>query len=130
MNELHRPDKIRVSADNAPGEHRTDSDEAFWWLPVLGPTSTWLAFLLARHAAYGERCWDTATLARTIGLAGNRSKLWAALERLEMFGVAHFHATDVITVRVNLPALRPRQLACLPDDLAATYTTRPMATAG
>ena len=91
--------------------HQTNKRQN-WWLPVLGPTSTWLAYLLARHAAYGERCWETATLARTIGLAGNRSKLWAALERLDMFGVAHFHATDVITIRVNLPALRPFPIPC------------------
>ena len=127
MNELTRPDHIRVSADPTPGEHRTDSDDAFWWLPVLGPTATWLAFLLARHAAYGDTCWATDTLARTVGLAGNRSKLWAALERLDTFGVAHFHATDVITIRINLPRLSARQLTCLPDDLAASYTTRPVA---
>ena len=29
MNELNRPDKIQVSADHTPGEHRTDSDDAF-----------------------------------------------------------------------------------------------------
>jgi hypothetical protein len=94
-----------------------------WWLPVIGPTATALAFLLARHAHHGERTWDTATLARTIGLAGNRNKLWSSLDRLSDFHVIHFAATDVITVRLYLPALTTRQLAVLPDDLAAAYRT-------
>jgi hypothetical protein len=98
-----------------------------WWLPVIGPTATALAFLLARHAQHGERTWDTATLARTIGLAGNRTKLWASLERLSDFHVVHFAATDVVTVRLWLPALTARQLVVLPDDLAAAYRTLTLA---
>ena len=70
-----RPARIRVHADHAPGPHRTDSDDIWWWLPVLGPTSTVLAYLLARHAAYNDTEWDTATLARSVGLGGSCSKL-------------------------------------------------------
>lgn len=94
-----------------------------WWLPVIGPTATALAFLLARHATHGDTTWHTGTLARTIGLAGNRSKLWASLERLSDFGLLTFAATDIATIRLYLPPLTPRQLASLPDDLAAAYRT-------
>ena len=37
-----------------------------WWLPVIGPTATALAFLLARHATHGDTTWHTGTLARTM----------------------------------------------------------------
>jgi hypothetical protein len=92
-----------------------------WWLPVIGPTASALAFTLARHAQTGDTTWDTTVLARTIGLAGNRSKLWASLERLATFGCAHFASVDVFTIRLCLPALTPRQAAALPDNLAAAY---------
>lgn len=92
-----------------------------WWLPVLGPTATVLAYTLARHTPREGSRWDTADLARRIGLAGNRSKLWQSLNRLEQFGVARFHATDVLTIRLWLPALTDGQLARLPDDMAEAY---------
>ena len=121
MNDTTRPTSVRVIADHCGGPHRTDSDDIWWWLPVLGPTATVLAYLLARHAAYNETCWDTTVLARSVGLAGNRCKLWASLERLSQFHVVTFVATDVVTIRLNLPTLTERQLACLPECLAIAY---------
>jgi hypothetical protein len=121
MNESTRPSSLLVIADHTPGPHRTDSDDIWWWLPVIGPTASVLAFTLARHAAYADTCWGTDTLARTIGLAGNRSKLWLSLERLGQFRAATFVATDVLTIRLNLAALSPRQLHALPVDLADNY---------
>lgn len=82
MNDTTRPTSVRVIADHCDGPHRTYSDDIWWWLPVLGPTATVLAYLLARHAAYNETCWDTTVLARSVGLAGDRCKLWASLDRL------------------------------------------------
>ena len=121
MNLATRPNSLRVIADHAPGVHRTDSDDIWWWLPVIGPTASVLAFTLARHAGYAETCWGIDTLAHTIGLAGNRSKLWASLERLCQFRAARFVATDVMMIRLNLSELSPRPLARLPDDRAASY---------
>ena len=119
---MTRPTHLRVVADPAPGVHPTDSDDVLWWLPILGPTATWLAYLLARHAAHQpDMCWDTATLARTLGLADSESKLWASLDRLDRFGVARFVATDTLTVRLWLPALTERHLHRLPEPLAAAY---------
>jgi hypothetical protein len=116
-----RPDHLYVCADTTPGVHRTDSDDAAWWLPVLGPTATVLAATLARSTPPGGVRWDTTELAQRIGLAGNRSKLWASLNRLDQFHVAQFHATDVLTVRLWLPALSERQLARLPLVMADQY---------
>lgn len=116
-----RPERLIVVADHTPGVHQTDSEQIGWWLPVIGPTASCLAFTLARHARTGDTTWDTALLARTIGLAGNRSTLWASLERLAMFGCAHFASVDVFTIRLHLPALTPRQATALPDDMAAAY---------
>jgi hypothetical protein len=116
-----RPERLIVVADHTPGQHKTDSEQIAWWLPVIGPTASALAFTLARHARCGDTTWDTTALARTIGLSGNRSKLWASLERLTNFGCAHFASVDVFAIRLNLPALTPRQAAALPDNMAAAY---------
>jgi hypothetical protein len=121
MSATTRPDRIRVIADPTPGSHRTDSDEIVWWLPTLGPTAFTLAFVFARHAARSETCWPTDDLARMIGLAGNRSKLWVTLERLNRFHVTTFASTDTLTVRLWLPALTERQLSRLPDAMAIAY---------
>ena len=53
MTETTRPPTVRVIADHTPGTHRTDSEDLWWWLPIIGPTASALAFLLARHAAAG-----------------------------------------------------------------------------
>jgi hypothetical protein len=116
-----RPDTLHVCVDTTPGAHATGSDDIYWWLPIIGPTAAVLAQTLARTTRPGGTSWDTGDLARRIGLAGNRSKLWQSLNRLDRFGVAHFHATDVLTVRVWLPALSDRQLDRLPDDMATAY---------
>jgi hypothetical protein len=114
---------VHVCADTTPGEHRTDSDDIYWWLPVIGPTATVLAHTLARHTPTGGATWNTVELAQRVGLSGNRSKLWDSLNRLDKFGVAHFHATDVLTVRAWLPALSSRQLDRLPAHMADVYRT-------
>ena len=116
-----RPDHLYVCADTTPGVHRIDSEEAAWWLPILGPTAIVLAATLAHYTPPEGACWDATALAQRIGLAGNRSKLWASLNRLDQFHVAQFHATDVVTVRLWLPALTERQLTRLPDDMAEEY---------
>ena len=121
MTDTTRPDLLRVIADDTSGVHRTDSEDICWWLPVIGPTATVLAYLFARHAAQSETCWSTDTLACMTGLAGNRSKLWASLERLDRFHVARFVSTDTLTIRLWLPALTARHVARLPEAMAAAY---------
>ena len=116
-----RPTRLVVVADHRPGPHPTDSDQIEWWLPVLGPTSAALARILARSVADSDAEWDTANLARRVGLGASCSRLWASLERLHMFHVLTFISTDVVTIRLQLPKLRPGQLDVLPADLAEAY---------
>ena len=127
MNTTERPDHLHVCRDTTPGPHRTESADIEWWLPVIGPTATILAVTLVRHTDPTGTIWQTEPLAQRIGLAGNRSKLWASLERLERFGIIQFHATDVATIRTHLPALTDRQLTRLPGDLAVRYPTNHLA---
>ena len=116
-----RPDRLIVIADRTPGFHPTCSAEVGWWLPIIGPTSTVLAVTLAHSAADREAVWDTMMLARTIGLGGSRSRLWASLDRLEQFGCARFEAADILTIRLQLPVLNAALQRMLPDHLAAAY---------
>ena len=125
MSTTDRPEQITVCLDTTPGAHRTDSDEIGWWLPIIGPTATILAYTFARQTAAAGTIWETSALAQRVGLAGNRSRLWASLDRLDMFGLAHFHATDILTIRTQLPALTERQAERLPADLATRYPHRP-----
>ena len=119
-----RPDVLHVCVDTTPGPHPTDSDDIFWWLPVIGPTATVLAQVLARHTASGGTSWNVADLALRVGLSGSVARLWTTLNRLDQFKLIRFHATDVLTVRVALPALSERHLARLPADMVAAYRCR------
>lgn len=116
-----RPTVINVTADHTPGEHATDSDDIWWWLPIIGPTATVLAYNLARYARHLDKEWPTDALARRIGLGGSTYGLWRSLDRLDKFHVARFHSVDVLSIRLSLPSLSQRQIVRLPDDLAATY---------
>ena len=116
-----RPDHLVVIADHTPGAHVTDSEDIQWWWPILGPTSSACAVLLARHARHADVNWPAEVLARRLGLGTMCSTLWASLDRLAMFGLLEFVSTDVATIRVNLPALSTRQLNRLEPDFAAAY---------
>jgi hypothetical protein len=124
MASTDRPDHLHLVADHTPGAHRTDSTDIAWWLPIIGPTSSVLAVILAATARTGDTTINLTELARTIGLGHNRSKLWASLDRLAMFGVLTFAGTDVAAIRLTLPQLTERQQQHLPDALAATYPHR------
>ena len=113
-----------MQCHNRDGDLHQTNKRQKWWLPILGPTSTLLAYLLARHACHGETRWDTHELARTIGLGTNRVRLWESLERLSNFKVATFVSTDVIAIRLELPALTPRQQEMLPATMADNYRQR------
>lgn len=116
-----RPTQLNVIADHTPGEHVTDSADIWWWLPVLGPTATVLAYNLARYARHVDKAWPTDALARRVGLGGSTGALWRSLERLDNFRVARFHSVDVLAIRLTLPDLSERQLTRLPEDLACAH---------
>ena len=84
-----------------------------FWLPVLGPTATWLLRRLATGLEHEPHGYTVALddLARGIG---------RALQRCVMFGVSQqvpSPLSNVIAVRTILPALSQRHLARLPDQL-------------
>jgi hypothetical protein len=119
-----RPERLFVVADHTPGLHAVDSDDIEWWLPVLGPSAAVLVHALAGRARREDHAWPTVNLARRIGLAGRRSALWASLERLDHFRCVTFVAVDVLTVRLELPALTRKQIQLLPDDMASEYRSQ------
>lgn len=117
---MTRPTRIHVVADHTPGIHRTATLEAMWWLPILGPTATWLAVILAAGAEAGrDEPWPTGELADRLGLKD--SLLWRAVDRLHRYGVLTFPSTDVATVRLELPPLPQGRLSRLPAAMADAY---------
>lgn len=116
-----RPARLIVTADRRPGAHVADSDDVWWWLPILGPTATVLVYNLARYARHAEVAWPAHELARRVGLGQATARLWTSLDRLERFGAATFHSTDLLAVRLELPTLTRRQLDRLPEEFASRY---------
>jgi hypothetical protein len=96
-----------------------------FWLPVLGPTATWLLRRLATGLEHEPHGYTVALddLARGIGVTyseGKHNPFGRALQRCIMFGVSQqvpSALSNVIAVRTVLPALSQRHLARLPDQL-------------
>jgi hypothetical protein len=93
-----------------------------FWLPVLGPTSTWLlrrfADELEDHPG-GARL-DLAQAARSLGLESNgapRSPMWRSIGRCLHFGLARWRTFDRLAVRPRVPLVWRRQLLRLPAAL-------------
>lgn len=114
-----RPDVLYVVGDRTPARHLVCSAEMLWWLPVLGPTAVVLTQTLVSNL--DQERWETIELAKWVGLGGSRAHLWKSLERLQTFKVVTFFSTDVMSVRVELPALTERQLARLPEAMRDGY---------
>jgi hypothetical protein len=87
---------LTVVADHTPGHHQTDSPEIQWWWPILGPTASNLAGLLAASARTGNVTWPVAVLAGRLGVHDRIAR--QAIERLDLFHVR--------VVRRGLPAGR------------------------
>ena len=118
----HIATRIIDRRDPQPGDVPIDHPyRPRWWLPVIGPTATILAYTFARNTAPTGTVWEIGPLAQRVGLAGNRSRLWSSLDRLDLFGVARFHATDILTIRTQLPPLTERQAARLPAEMVVNY---------
>jgi hypothetical protein len=96
------------------------------WLPVLGPSSTWiyrrLAELVRRRPVGAEI--HLAVLARAVGLGpavvGHHSPVQLSLRRIVRFGLAESHGRH-LAIRTTAPPLGQRQLAQLPDELQAVH---------
>jgi hypothetical protein len=84
------------------------------WLPVLGPTATWLYRRLGSWAEFNPDglTIDTTDLSVSLGLGeglGLRAQLARSLERLVRFDVARFQG-DVFEVRRALAPLPQRHV--------------------
>lgn len=94
---------------------RSEYVERFW-LPILGPTSTWLLRRLfrgldGRPEGFRLDCEQTS---RAIGLGGGLGRsapLARSIDRLVQFNAVRWLSVDELSVRTRLPWLSPRQLA-------------------
>lgn len=104
-----------------------------FWLPVLGPTASWLlrrfvGGLIAEPEGYTT---NLVHLARSIGVAhssGRHSPFARALHRCTMFGVAQQVAISpmpVYAVRRTVPRVARRHLERLPASLRSLHDTWP-----
>ncbi|MGA0863071.1 MAG: hypothetical protein ACO3RB_04175 [Ilumatobacteraceae bacterium] len=114
------------------GEATTGDYVEWFWLPVLGPTATWLLRRLAALVAGADECdspvvVDLAELAHSIGVTWqpNREGAFArALTRCVMFGACAPSAdTESLTlaVRLTMPHLPARHIGRLPLSLRDSH---------
>ncbi len=97
-----------------------------FWLPLLGPTSTWL---LRRMASEFDRqpdgfSLDAADCARSIGIGnrgGRNGPFRRSIERCIRFGVARNEEHDIIAVRTRIPPLSRIQTTRLPRHLEGEH---------
>jgi hypothetical protein len=89
------------------------------WLPVIGPTATWLFRRLGSWAEFNPdgTTVDVTDLAVLLGLGeglGRHSLLNKSLERLIRFEVARWQQVGELAVRTALPQLPERLASRLP----------------
>jgi hypothetical protein len=101
---------------------RSDYVECLW-LPVLGPSATWIARRLGTlAAAFPQGTWvDTVELSVSVGLGAGLGSLLRTLRRLVMFGAADLEPGDVLRVRTSLGPVSDRALERLPAVLVAEH---------
>lgn len=92
------------------------------WLPVIGPTSTWLLRRLTARLEQSESglLIDLEDTARVLGLGarpGRHSPLARAVTRCVTFELARWQGTTTLAVRRMLPPLARRHLVRLPSEL-------------
>ncbi|MFN3216393.1 MAG: hypothetical protein ACE367_07865 [Acidimicrobiales bacterium] len=98
-----------------------------YWLPILGPSTTWLVRHLAagldrNPEGYGCELPGVATSLGIGNRHGRHSPFARALERAARFRLLELAAVPgVIRVRRSVPPLTNGQLRGLPDDLQRTH---------
>ncbi len=118
---------LQVVCWSDPASERTGVDprshyaETFW-LPVLGPSATWLLRRIADQLDVEPEGFDLDIdeTARSLGLGASDSRhspLRRALERCVHYGVARRPGDDVLGVRRRVPPVPRRQLLRLPTVL-------------
>lgn len=107
---------------------RSEYVERFW-LPILGPSTTWLLRRFARgfEEVPGGFRIDLADTSRALGLGegtGRNSMITRSVERACQFGMAQRHGIDRLSVRTHLPPLTQRQVGRLPLALQMAHQRR------
>jgi len=121
---LHVKPLIDHVVDSLGHDPRSLYVEQFW-LPILGPSSTWLLRRLATgldEAPTGFEL-DPVEYALALGLGargGKHGPFWRSLERACRFGMADRHG-DLLAVRRFLPPLSARRQGRLPDHLRRAH---------
>jgi hypothetical protein len=97
-----------------------------FWLPVVGPSATWLARRISvrMEAAPEGFTAHLGDLAREIGLGtkgGRHSPILHTVDRLAGFGIAQRVRADTLAVRRRLPPLTRTQVARLPTGLRQAH---------
>jgi hypothetical protein len=97
-----------------------------FWLPIVGPSTTWLL----RRLSYGLEMHpggfdlDLVETARSLGLGerlGKNSPFRRALQRLCTFELARHYGPDGMAVRTRIPPLPLRHLSRLPGPLQDSH---------
>jgi hypothetical protein len=108
------------------GLHPCSRYVELYWLPVIGPSTTWLL----RRLSYGLELHDEGfelnlpETARSLGLGermGKNSPFRRALQRLCTFELARANGPNGLAVRTRIPPLPLRHLTRLPDPLQASH---------
>ncbi len=108
------------------GHHPCSPYVEYFWLGVLGPSSTWLARRLALRLEEAPEGFplNTREITRELGL-GSRQALQAAFdrafERCCRFGLMQRGRHNTLFVRTRLPNLTPRMADRLPDSLRTAH---------
>jgi hypothetical protein len=97
-----------------------------FWLPVIGPSATWLIRRLADglDAAPGGYPLDLVDTARAIGLGtgtSGRSPVRRTLQRCARFDLLRLSGPGTVEVRRKVPPLLARHLRLLPDSLRTEH---------
>jgi hypothetical protein len=97
-----------------------------YWLPIIGPSTTWLL----RRLSYGLEVHDDgfdlhlAECARSLGLGdrlGKNSPFCRAIQRLRTFELGRPQGPGVVAVRTVIPPLPLRHVQRLPASLQRSH---------
>ena len=97
-----------------------------FWLPLLGPTSTWLLRRLAAEFDSQPEGFsiDAADCARSIGIGnkgGRSGPFHRSIDRCIRFGLARPDDHDILAVRTRIPPLTRTQVHRLPQHLQGAH---------
>lgn len=94
-----------------------------FWLPVIGPTATWMWRRLASVAAAteGPVAYDLEDLAAQLGVRAPVVR--HSLERLVTFGLLQHRGGATYAVRTSAPRLRVGSVTRLPESLREAHAS-------